>query len=355
MSRNFLFVGGGSGGHVAPGIAVAEALVRLAPDAQPRFLCADRPDEIELLAAHGWPAETLQAPRFPRHCLLCALAFPFAFFAAVIRSMLLLRRLRPVAVFAKGGPVSACAAVAAWLLRIPVILHCSDAVPSIGDRVLHRFVARTCIGFPDLPLSGARYTGNPVRHCIVAGSRDAGRRMTGFSGKRPVVLIMGGSQGARNINQAMESILDQLLTLADIIHLTGRGKGSGRTHARLFTRESVTVDLPHLLALAHVVVTRAGAGALSEIAALGLPAIVVPLAGVAHDHQRKNALWFAERGAVRILEDDRLRSELLPLVRSLLEDRAACDELRRSLRAVHIPDAAERIAQEILDVANFSR
>lgn len=347
----YLFVGGGSAGHVLPGIAVAEALRTLGPTARTVAVAADRADEIVLLKSHAQPFHTLEAPRFPRHCIVCMLTFPFTFLAALVRAFVIVRRERPCVVFAKGGPTSVPVCLVAWALRIPIVLHCSDTVASMGDRFLSRLAVVTCTGFPDLGLPRERHTGNPVRSLLTSASRDAGCRLTGFSGRRPVILIWGGSQGARHINEAVDAVFDELVAMADIIHITGRGKSIDRRHARYWSSDLVAENLPHLLALADIVVTRAGAGALSELAFLGKPAVVIPLEGVAHDHQRHNAAWFASRDAAVLLRDEELLTTLVPTLQALVADAPRRAKLGHAMHDA-VPNAAARVlAQTVLDAA----
>ncbi len=242
--------------------------------------------------------------------------------------------------------------LAAALLRIPVILHASDSVPNLSDRLLGLFAKKICTGFPvEAFPSGLRrkavQTGNPVRAMIFDGSESAGQGFTGFSGRRPVVMIIGGSQGARALNEAVEKHFDELIALADVIHITGAGKGISKSHARYFSRPYVLEELPHLYALADVVVTRAGAGALSELAALKKPVIIIPLAGVAHNHQVRNAEVLAALGAAKLLSQKNI-DELPSRIRNLLtaSDRQAFgDNLAKALPT----DAAAAIAKIVLD------
>jgi UDP-N-acetylglucosamine--N-acetylmuramyl-(pentapeptide) pyrophosphoryl-undecaprenol N-acetylglucosamine transferase len=239
------------------------------------------------------------------------------------------------------------------MLGIRIVLHTSDAVLNLSDKLIGRFASEIFSGFPvdGFPVSfrgKSVQTGNPVRTFLQRGSRDAGVRITGFSGRRPVVLVMGGSQGALSLNKEIERIFDELLNLADVIHLTGAGKELSRTHARYFARPFVTDELPNLYALADVVVTRAGAGALSELAVLRKSCIVLPLEGVAHDHQVRNAESLVALGAVDLLRQKDI-TDLLAHIRTLLASPEQRKTLAEKLHTALPSNAAAAIATRVVD------
>jgi UDP-N-acetylglucosamine--N-acetylmuramyl-(pentapeptide) pyrophosphoryl-undecaprenol N-acetylglucosamine transferase len=265
----------------------------------------------------------------------------------------ILRRERPVGVFSKGGSISVPVCLVARCLRIPIILHESDSVPGVSGAFLARFAKKICTGFeakefPERIQKKTIHTGNPVRREILGGNRAAGQRITGFSGRRPVLMVIGGSQGAVALNTMVDTSFDALVDIADIIHLTGTGKETGRVHARYFARPFVHEELAHLYTLADVIVTRAGAGVLSELAALRKAAIVIPLVGVGHDHQVKNARLLAERNAVDYLPQEQI-DQVPSRVMALLRDPEKRRRLSENLARTFPPDAAYRIAEVLLD------
>lgn len=350
---DILFAGGGSSGHLTPSIAVADAIRQKDPSASVHFIIADRDDERDLASGAGVPFSVLHAGKFPRGISIRILTYPILAVVSFIEAFILLLRLRPKVVFSKGGFVSVPVTVVAWVLHIPVVLHSSDSVPSMSDRFIGSIARTVCTGFPpdQFPTSlrkKAVYTGNPVRALLATASRDEGRKITGFSGDRPVLMIIGGSQGSLIINRQISSSFDELLGMADVIHLTGKGKGGEKNHARYFSRSSVLQELPHLYALADLVVTRAGAGVLSELAALSKPAIVVPLAGVAHDHQVRNGEALADSDACALLLEEKL-SDLPSLVNFLLSSPERRTDLGKNLHAFFPDNAATKIATILLD------
>ncbi len=348
-----IFSGGGSSGHIMPSLAVADAVTKKNPLLKPVFICRARTDEVDTLKAAGRSYFVIHAGKFPRGLSLRIFTFPVLFVVSFLESFIHLLRRKPVFIMSKGGFVSVPVCIAGYLLRIPILLHSSDSVPSLSDRIIGRVARYVCTGFPESAFgeslrSKAVQTGNPVRHSVLEGSRSAGQRITGFSGRRPVLMIIGGSQGSVALNTAVAKNFDALLNLADVIHLTGEKKSISRQHARYFSRTTVLGELPHLYGISDLIVTRAGAGVLSELAALKKAAIVIPLPGVAHDHQIRNVEFLVARQTVELLPQDRL-AELPSVVRRLLADPARRVKMGQSLSKALPADAAAKVAQIILD------
>lgn len=350
-----LIAGGGSLGHVTPALAVAEQIKKKVPQALIIFTIGKKPDEKKIIDDAGFESFPMRMPKFPRGLTLSLFTFPFSFLSGLLWSLKLIGTVRPDVLFCKGGFVSVPVALAAWFKKIPIVLHTSDAVPNLSDRILMKLARTICTGFPQENLSIPHmHTGNPVRSFIRTGSRDAGKRITGFSGNRPVLLVMGGSQGSLALNRGVMKNLDALLDRADIIHLTGRGKSVPSDHARHWVREEVFEDLPHLYALADIVLSRGGAGALSELSAAKKTVIATPLTGVAHDHQWKNTEYLVDAGAVYHLREDRL-DDLPFVVDSLLHDPDMRDSMREALATCFPSDAAERVMEKVLDACETER
>lgn len=337
-----LFVGGASVGHIAPSIAVQEALVKLVPRLTSHFACLNTGLETSYLEENGLQYTTLRSPG-----LSPSLLWQFPRVLAETKRML--DAVQPDVVFSKGGHVSVPVCFMAWKRGIPIILHESDAVSGRANRLVWRIATKVCTGFPRRT-SDPRYThtGNPVREYVTRGSREEGLALTGFAGTRPVLLVLGGSQGAMALNAAVEGDRNALLEMCDVIHITGSGKATQRTtDRRYWQREFVTGELPHLYAVADLALTRAGAGTLGELAANGIPAIVVPLRSVGHDHQQKNAEAVAEAGGCLLLQQDRLQAELVQTVRRCLEERGTLAAMSAGMRACARPEASVQIAQII--------
>lgn len=346
--RKILFVGGGSVGHIAPAVAVWEELKKRMPDASAHFVVSTRPDDAGFLLTTGLPFTTFDAPR-----LSCA--FPYAFWKSCRAAAKIIERERPALVFSKGGYVSVPFCFVAHRKGIPIVLHESDVVGGYANRIVGRWAKTVCQGFQTRKTNDANhiFTGNPVRAGINKGSRDEGLRITGLSGKKPILLVMGGSQGAQAINDAIVAQLPDLLLRCDIIHITGRGKnhtnhGSPITD-HYYATEFATSTLPHLYACSDIALSRAGAGSIAELAANRIPTILVPLRGVGHDHQQKNAEEAELLRGCMVLQQNLLSSQLLTALHSLVSDEPLRRRMSENFAAMWVPDAACLIAKCIAE------
>lgn len=342
MALRVLLVGGGSIGHVAPLIAVWREVQALHPDAQARVLCADRPEELAFCRTEG-----LDATGLPRLQLNAGL--PGAFMRASAIADRALRDIHPDIIFCKGGSISIPVCRLAKRMDIPIVLHESDAVMGRANSMLCRWADTVCVGMDAQGTWKAEYvvTGNPVRREIMHGNHDEGLRIAGLNGKKPVVIICGGSQGAQTINEAVQTQLPALLPCCDIIHLTGPGKNGARPQPGYFPLPFAHAELPHLYAASDLAVSRAGAGTMSELAACGIPMLLIPIRGLAQDHQWRNAQAMAAAGCAEILPQEHL-GEMTVRVTALLEDSG-----RRAAMAaagtVGSGEAARRIAKIVVD------
>jgi len=333
-----LFVGGGSLGHIAPSVAVARALGECSPDIHPLFVVSTRPEDRTFVEQAGYRVIAFDAPRL-------SWRFPWKFLRALRAARRLLLQERPALIFSKGGFVSVPICLAAKRLHIPIILHESDAVSGWANWLISRWALKICLGFEGSMRSiKAVTTGTPVRADIVQGSRQRGLSIAGLSRMRPILIVLGGSQGALAINRAVATHLSDLLECCEIIHLTGKGKGTVIGSIPGYWQcEFAAEEYPHLLAAADLALSRSGS-TLGELAAIGLPAILVPLDGAAHDHQRRNAEVAVRTGGCILLDQRHLSSALVSSVRHLIEAPESRRVMGNAIRALHRPDAARQIA-----------
>ena len=274
------------------------------------------------------------------------------------------RRERPAALFATGGYASMPVALAAWALRAPILVYLPDVEPGLAVRFIARLAARTAVTVEDsrvyFPSRKAVVTGYPVRAEFHGLDRAGGRASLGLAPDDPVLLVLGGSRGARSINRALSGVLEHVLELAQVVHVSGEldwprvaeryealpAVLKPRYHAFSYLHEKIGPAL----AAADLAVCRAGASTLGELPFFGLPAVLVPYPH-AWRYQRVNAGWLVGRGAAVHLDDERLAEELLPTLRRLLSDHAALVEMAERMRALARPDAAVRLASELLTLA----
>ncbi|MCX7856022.1 MAG: UDP-N-acetylglucosamine--N-acetylmuramyl-(pentapeptide) pyrophosphoryl-undecaprenol N-acetylglucosamine transferase, partial [Anaerolineae bacterium] len=272
------------------------------------------------------------------------------------------RRRRPDALFVTGGYASVPVALAAWALRVPILLYLPDIEPGLAVRFIARLATRIGVTVEDsrafLPAHKVVVTGYPVRPEFAGIDRTVARGTLGLPEGGPVLLVFGGSTGARSINQAVVENLEALLEVAHVVHVSGeRDWPWVESSARFISRHERYHPYPYLhgaamgqaLAAADLAVCRAGASTLGELPYFGLPAVLVPYP-YAWRYQRVNAEWLASRGAAVILEDARLEEDLVPTVRSLLSDPARLAEMRVCALARARPDAAARLAELVVEL-----
>lgn len=281
----------------------------------------------------------------------------------------LLAEFQPDVVFITGGFVAGPVALAAWRAHVPVFIYLPDMEPGLAIRRMSRFARRVGVTFPEVARwfpDKAVVTGYPVRQEILAlaGQRPLAREQLGLAADSLVLLVFGGSRGARSINQALAAALPALLPHCQVVHISGAldwpaveaqaaslpAELQPRYHAYAYLHD----EMPLALAAADLVVARAGASTLGEFPALGLPSILAPYP-YSGQHQDVNASYLAARGAAIKLADAELSAQLAPTVLRLLGDPAALAAMSQAARALAQPGAAEAIARELLQLAQTSR
>lgn len=348
---NILFVGGGSIGHIAPAVAVWNELRALHPQAEAHFVCSPRPDDSAFLAKHQLKHTVFHAPR-------ASVLLPMTFAKAVRAAKRILDAHKPDIIFSKGGYVSLPLCYAAHKRGIPIVTHESDTVSGYANKIISKWAAHTCTGFPlTTKRKHTTFTGNPIRKEITEGSKKEALRITGFDGEKPILLVSGGSQGAMAINEAVRSMLDDLLLRCDIIHITGVGKNDASipSNAHYYQTEFAHDELKHLYAAADLAISRAGAGAIGEHAANGIPTILIPLRNVGHDHQYSNAKRAAQSGGCIHMEQSTLQSSLLRTVHTVLTNTEKRTSMKSAIASLYNPDAALQIAQIIVQTLDSKR
>lgn len=343
-----IFTGGGTGGHIFPNLAVIDELNR--PNSI--FYIGGRNSPEEKIAhAHEIPFYGIHTGKLRRYFdwrnFTDALKVPLGFF----ESLRILKKLKPDLVFAKGGYVSVPVVLAARFLKISVWLHESDVSPGLANKICSRFAQKIWLSFDEsrkfFPRAHTEVVGNPIRREILNGDSEKGYKLTGFSQKHPIILIMGGSTGALSLNKLVEAILPQLVKNAQIIHITG--KNSHRSAVRYKTFEFLNEELAHIYAIADIVVSRAGSGGIFEALAWHKPMILIPLPKTAsRGDQIENARVFEQHGWAMALNQDTLTPEkFLNSIQAFLQNqhlRIAMIERQKKAKFTH---AARRIAEAI--------
>ena len=363
-----VLTGGISGGHTFPLIAVARALRAQFPDGIEFLFVGSRGQfESEAMSAEGIPAQYVMTGKMRRYFSWQNFIDPFKVPVGIIQSLWRLFVYMPDIVFAKGGSASVPVVIAAWLYQIPVVLHDSDAVAGRANRFLARFATRIAIAYPSarayFPEGKTALTGNPVRAEILTGDASRGVATYGFTPEKPTLLVLGGSQGAMVLNEAVLRILLELLQAGvQVIHQSG--KQNYETIQKVLVENGIVpgngyvvrdfltaTELADALALATVVLSRAGAGSIAELAATKKATILVPLLGAANDEQRMNAYDVAGIGGAIVIEEPNLGEHLLTQkIIELVNQPELRQSMGEKLSAFHHPDAAEAIASGIRSI-----
>lgn len=305
----------------------------------------------EIVLKAGLPFTGLFSGKFRRYFDRRNFTDPFLLIAGFFQSLFLLLRFWPQVIFLTGGYVSVPMVLAGFLLRRPLILQESDAAMGLANRFAAFFARRVLVAYPHA-YAGAKalWVGNPVRPEMLLGKPEEGWKMTGFTPGKPVLLVMGGSLGAQRINELIISVFPALQQECQMVHITGAGKQTDLRLSGYVQFSYLDEDLPSIYAIADVIIARAGANTLAEIALLAKPAFIIPLPHSAQDNQMKNARYYECAGACLILNQEDLTPEMLiDRLRALLHNPIQQEAMRRALCTLARPEAGERIAKIVLN------
>ncbi len=363
--------GGGSGGHVFPLIAITRELKRVLPGDVLDFCYLGPRDKVskEYIEREGIRMKPIYSGKLRRYIGFLpvlrnifdiAIKMP----AGIVQSFFFLFFYSPDLILSKGGYGSFPVVLAGRLLRIPVFLHESDSAAGAANQFLQRFASEIFVSFPDT--SGIKkekmiITGNPVREEVLEGEKEKGKRLFGLRGEKPVLLILGGSQGSERINDLVLSISGKILEDFEVIHQCGAGNSkevSAEVEAVITDKEKKEhyhvypflneEKMKHAYECAELVVSRAGAGTIFELAAKGRAAVLLPLPESAQDHQAKNAYEYSASGAAIVLEEGNLTSHFfLERIKELFSPVKQIREMESNARGFSKPRAGYIIASYI--------
>jgi len=367
--------GGGTGGHVLPALAVHEELKRLGQLGDTLWIGGSTGVEREAATGAGIPFRAIPTGKFRRylspHTVVDAARIP----AGVLAAWNILRDFRPDVVLSTGGFVSVPTVVAA-ARQAPILTHEQTAIVGLANRINARFADVFAVTYESTVSAASAIhkrvivTGNPVRQSIQRGDATRARQRWGFHDDLPLVYVTGGARGASPLNQRIAPLLPAMLNHCQILHQTGPPSANDDA-ARLEAKrrdwppdiqsryrvvEYIGDDLADVYAAASLVVGRAGAGTVAELAVLGMPSILVPLPGAGGDEQTRNArILHNAGGAILLHQDDATPERLQSLLRQLLRDPARLQTMGRRVRGVARPDAASRLVDALLTLALESK
>lgn len=325
--KHIVLTGGGTAGHVTPNIAMIPRLKELGYKIS--YIGSYEGIEKKLIEELGIPYYGISSGKLRRYFDVKNFTDPFRVLKGFMEAKKLMKKLKPDVVFSKGGFVTVPVVIAASRRKIPTFIHESDMTPGLANKICIPFATKVCCNFPEtissLPNNKAVLTGTPIRQELLTGSREKGLAFTGLTPDKPVILIIGGSLGATAVNEAVRSILPELLEDFQVVHLCGKGKLDENLEATkgYVQYEYIKKELADLFALADIVISRAGANAICELSALNKPNLLIPLsARASRGDQILNARSFERLGYSKVLEEEEITKELLlDAVHDLYENR----------------------------------
>jgi len=356
-----LITGGGTGGHVFPAVAVADALRRAEPEVELLFIGGAGGFEARAAVQAGIPFRAIPARGLLGSRWLSRPAILWTTLRGILASLSIMRRFQPDVLFATGGYVSGAVAVAGWLLRRPLVLHEQNSIPGLTNRLLSRIAREVHLNTPAARVhfprrDHLRLSGNPIRRTVLQGEAARGEQLFRLERGRRTVLVLGGSQGARSINRAAVGAIERLAGRRDLQFLLQ----TGPRDQRWAQQQLRGVDLPVAVrafidemgdaySVADLVVARAGAMTLAEITARGKAAILIPFPYATHNHQESNARWLVEAGAAVMILDRALDGETLAAqIAKLIDTPRKLREMSHHALRLARPSAAEKIAAALL-------
>ncbi|KAA0234373.1 MAG: UDP-N-acetylglucosamine--N-acetylmuramyl-(pentapeptide) pyrophosphoryl-undecaprenol N-acetylglucosamine transferase [Acidimicrobiales bacterium] len=354
-----VIAGGGTAGHILPGVAVAKALVdRGVPSGAIHFIGSERGLEADLVPAAGFELTLLPGRGIQRRLTLKNLSAAWGLGRALFGALRLLHRHRPEVLLTVGGYASVACVVSAVLLRIPIVVCEQNARAGLANRLAARFAVASAVPFAQTDLPRAVVTGNPVRAEVlaVADKRDrpAARRALGLPAERTVIAVFSGSLGARRLNEAVREAAGTWVDRGDLAirHVVGARDFDAfeipvrsRTCKLLYQAIRYEERMDLLLAAADLVICRSGGTTVAELACVGLPSVLVPLPTAPRDHQTANAMPLVDAGASVLIADDELDADRLRLeVEAIVDVPGRMADMAAAARSLGRPEAAERVA-----------
>ena len=325
--KTIVLTGGGTAGHVTPNVALVPELRKRGYKVY--YMGSKDGPERDMMRELRVPYYAVKTGKFWRYLTWKNLTAPFRVWRGNNMAKLAYKKIQPDVVFSKGGFVAVPVVTSAQRFGIPTIIHESDMTPGLANKICMRKAKKICCNFPEtvdtFPEGKAVVTGTPIRKELYNGDRLKGLEFTGLSGDKPVLLAMGGSQGAGAINDAIRGSIDELLESFDIVHLCGEGKLDEAYNDRkgYVQYEYISAELPDLFALADIVVSRAGANAIFELLSLKKPALLIPLGlNQSRGDQILNAESFEKQGFVEVLDETTMtKQDFLDTVLKIYNDR----------------------------------
>ena len=366
---NIIVSGGGTGGHIYPALTIIRAIQRREPSARILYVGGRRGLEADIVPREGLNFIAVDLAGFERHLSFENVLRAWRAVRAVARARGIVHGFHPDIAIGTGGYVAGPILLAASLAGVPTLVQEQNAVAGVTNRILSRFATAIAVGMEDarrvFPAEKTYVTGNPIRPEVLTATRAEGAAAFGFDASKKTVLVSGGSRGARSIDRAMVGVLQAAQKYPEVQFLlvTGRGEyedvmrrleeaGVDLAAAPHIKVEPYLYNMPEAMAMADLAIFRAGATGLAELTARGVPAILVPYPYAAENHQEYNARALERAGAARVILDRDLTDKTLSaLLGELLSEEGKLRRMAEKSRALGRPEAADEIADLVLEIA----
>jgi len=362
-----IIAGGGTGGHIFPAVAIGHALQRIAPGTQLLFVGAKGKMEMEKVPQEGFEITGLDIAGYNRSNFFKNITLPFKILKSHLRAKKVLSNFQPDAVIGVGGYASFPVLNAAQGMHIPTLIQEQNSYAGKSNRILGKKAKAVCVAYENMerffPKEKLMLTGNPVRKNIsqMNISREEGQVWLGLDSSKTTILVVGGSLGAKSINETIDKQLEEIVAgNVQMMWQTGKpyyetakqGAGSFKEKVKVF---EFIKEMGYAYAAADIIISRAGALAIAEICIAAKPVIFVPYPFAAEDHQASNAMALVKHNAALMVKDNEAATELVKKLKHLLSDNAMQEIMATNLKALAIKNADERIANKILEIVNTNK
>jgi UDP-N-acetylglucosamine--N-acetylmuramyl-(pentapeptide) pyrophosphoryl-undecaprenol N-acetylglucosamine transferase len=356
----FILSGGGTGGHIYPAVAIANELKSRFPDAEFLFVGAKDKMEMQKVPQSGYKIEGLWIAGLQRKLTLQNAMFPFKLIDSLWKSRKIIKEFKPNVVIGTGGFASGPLLQMANMLNVPTVIQEQNSYPGITNKILSKKANKICVAYENLerffPKEKMILTGNPVRQDLIDIESKKAEAIHYFNlhANKKTLLVLGGSLGARRVNQLIEKELDNLKAL-DVQVIWQCGKLYFEDYKK-YNSDNVQVlafidRMDLVYAAADIVISRAGASSVSELCIVGKPVIFIPSPNVAEDHQTKNAKSIVDRKGALMLKESELDSQFSIVFEALLKDSGKQDQLSKNIKQLALPNATKQIVDEIVKLA----
>lgn len=357
-----ILTGGGTGGHIYPALALAKQIKEHHEDAEILYIGSGKGLESDIVPKAGIQFKPIEISGFKRSLSFENIKTIYRFFKSVSLSKKIIREFRADAVIGTGGYVCGPVVYTAAKMGIPTLIHEQNVIPGLTNKFLSRYASRVAVSFsgsaPYFPSNKVVVTGNPRATEVAKADPERGRSSLSLPTRKKMVLVVGGSRGARAINEAFLQAIPQLEKSLDLhfVYVTGDvhyEKVKSVLDSMENSPENISVypfiyNMPEVLAATHLIINRAGASFLAEITSLGIPSILIPSPYVTNNHQEKNARWLEEHGASVVLLENELNADSLSeAIDKIMKNPDQLTKMRESAKKLGEPSAAENVYQEV--------